>query len=152
MGFLDSVFGKRKSEGRSISEGEQRTSADSPSSQGSKRGSDGYLLPDFWRCAVCRAHGVDESATVQMMDGLFRLAFAKDSCFQELDGTERAALGEFFDYHADPQGGTKEPPSVAARFEDTTGLARDYTGDGFEAVFLCDAHADEVTRAFSAGA
>jgi hypothetical protein len=112
-----------------------------------KHGSDGYLLPEYWQCIVCRAGNTKTRATYAVRVNAFRSVFGDERHFQALDPVQRSALKEFADYVADPVGGAKEPPAVAKQFEDTSGLARDRTGYGFDAVYLCDAHAGELQRA-----
>ncbi len=125
MSFLRGIFGKKLA---------------------NKYGSDGYLLPEYWQCIVCKASNTSTKATYAVRVNAFRAVIGDDRHFQALDQTQRSALNAYVNYVADPVGGAKEPPAVAKQFEDTSGLARDRTGYGFDAVFLCDAHAGELQR------
>ena len=107
---------------------------------------DGYLLPKYWQCIVCKVSkvkkrrfsffGARERANWAYETGMFLTLIKDERFFGDLDQTDRAAA-------ADHASGEK----TIKQLEDTTGLARKLDGWGFDAVFLCDDHWDEVKRA-----
>lgn len=107
---------------------------------------DGYLLPEYWRCIVCKASKEDKRAVSAVRVGLFVMAIEDDCCFQELSQIERKAAQIYIQYISNPLGGVKARPSDTEHFEDTSGLAHDRNGMGFESVFLCDTHASEMAK------
>lgn len=107
---------------------------------------DGYLLPEYWRCIVCKASKKDKRADSAVRVGLFAMAIEDDSCFHELSQIERKAAQIYIQYISDPLGGVKARPPGTEQFEETAGLARDRNGVGFDAVFLCNTHADEMNK------
>ena len=126
MSFLQNIFGKK---------------------QVNKRGNDGYLLPQYWQCMVCKGCNKDEQAVYAVRTMLFKMAIKDERYFQELSQTGREAVNSYFDYVSDPVGGTKEQPAGTEHLEDTAGLARDRTGMGYDAIYLCEAHMSEVRKA-----
>ena len=134
MGFLRNLFGKK--EPKQADKKEIR-----------KYGSDGYLLPEYWQCIICKAGKVDQKATRATFPSLFFKAIEDERFFKELDQTERAAANNYAHYISDPQGALLERPPGTEDLEDTAGLARKRDGTGFDAVYLCDAHYDEMMQA-----
>lgn len=125
MGFLKNLFGKE---------------------QENKYSRDGYLLPQYWQCMICKGKSKDIQADVSVRTGLFRMAIQDEDCYQDLSENERELIIKYFNYLSDPVGG-KDQPSNTDQFEDTAGLSRDSTGDGFDAVYLCETHMKEVKKA-----
>lgn len=124
MGLLDKLFGKRK--------------------YGSD---DGYLLPKYWQCIVCKAgkRKAGKRASYPVRVGVFLMIIEDKRFFQELDQTDRAAAEDYVQFRS---GLKKQRPLAATKhLEDTTGLARDWNDAGFDAVYLCDAHTGELNRA-----
>jgi len=115
-----------------------------------KRSSDGYLLPEYWRCIVCKACKEDKQAAYAVRPMIFMMAIKDDRHYQELGQTERAAIREYTQFISDPIGALKEQPTGTEHLEDTAGLARDRGGMGFDAVFLCDTHVGEMNKAIEA--
>jgi len=108
-----------------------------------KYGNDGYLLPEYWQCVVCKAGKTDKRATHAVRVSVFIHAIVDERFFLDLDQTNRATVKEYISYLAHPQGALLERPPGTECLEDTSGMARDGTGWGFDAVYLCDAHAGE---------
>ncbi len=105
---------------------------------------DGYLLPKYWRCLACQgSNKATHAIRIQLFDYLI-----KDKTFlQSLDQTEIKSMKSYYKYCKHPQGALLECPPNTKHLEDTTGLARDMAGDGFEAVFLCEDHSDQLMNA-----
>lgn len=105
---------------------------------------DGYLLPEYWRCIVCKACKTDKRAAQAVRVTVFLKAIDDERFFLELDQTDRAAIKKYTSYLAHPQGALMARPPGTDHLEDTSGLAHDMTGWGFDAVYLCDAHTGEL--------
>ena len=136
MSFLRNLFGRKESKKQDIAKKSVK-----------KRGSDGYLLPEYWRCIVCKGRKEDKQAAYAIRPMLFLLAIKDEGYFQELGQTEREAVKEYTQFISDPVGATKERPVGTQHLEDTAGLARDRGGMGFDAVYLCETHVGEMNTA-----
>ena len=105
-------------------------------------------LPEFSKCIVCKAGKKDKKATWAVIPKEFIKAIKDERIFHELGQTERKAANDWAHHVADPIGGTKPRPLGTKHLKDTAGIAFKYSGGrGFDALFLCDAHYDEMKKA-----
>ena len=135
MSFFRNLFGKKQA-------GKQTTSKKSTK----KLSSDGYLLPEHWQCIICKAHLQDQQAVYAMRANIFLMTIDDNDSYLELAQEERLAAKNYAKYMTSNVGSVPKPAN-AEHFEDTSGLARDRTGMGFDAIFLCDEHAQEMHKA-----
>lgn len=124
MGVLQKIFGKKKFD------------------------NSGYLLPEHWKCIICTGgHRKKTKATYAVRPLVFLIALKDDESFPELVTNDKSVMREYTEYISHPQSGFMKQPAGTEHLEDTSGLARDRTGMGFDAVFLCASHLEEMNKA-----
>lgn len=105
----------------------------------------GNLLPEYWKCLVCKAKHKNNRATMAYRVTVFSMALENAQLFLELDQLEQTALKNYTEYLANPQGALlKCPPGTEHLQNNTSGIAWGGSGMGFDAVYLCDTHKAEV--------
>ena len=110
---------------------------------------DGYLLPKYWRCLACQGR---KKAIYATRGQLFDYLIKNKKFRQSLNQTELESIKSYYKYGMHPQGALLERPPDTKHLEDTIGLARDMTGSGFDAVFLCEDHNNQLSKAIKAAA
>lgn len=110
---------------------------------------DGYLLPKYWRCIACAAGGRIEQASAPVRANVFLLVVENQEVVPEIATADRVAAVN----HVNAVHGALTPTGWVEpekRFEHTAQFARDMGGSGFDAVYLCDRHVEQLQRALDA--
>jgi hypothetical protein len=110
---------------------------------------DGYLLPRYWRCVACAAGGRPERACAPVRANVFLLVVENQEFMPEIATADRVAAKD----HVNAVHGALTPTGWVEpekRFERTAQFARDMGGSGFDAVYLCDRHVEQLQRALDA--